>query len=206
MVSRVEVVAQLVEGGALELAGAGAGEAEVVGDVAEGSLGEEALADDVRLVMGEVYQGGFDGIAVGGGGEEVVGLGAVGAGGVSDEVDQAVGALRGDDVEGAAGRGGVALEDLGDALGGGFDGFGDLGVGGGAAFVGGEFGGEALDAADQFVGIDRQADDAGVGVDRAGDGLADPPVGVGRDGVATGGVEELEAADEAEGALWNEVG
>ena len=82
---------------------------------------------------------------------------------------------------------------------------GDLGEGRGAAVGGGVLGGEALGSAQHLVGVDREADRAGHAVDGAGDRLADPPVGVGGHRVAAGWVEQLEAADQAEVALLDQV-
>ena len=60
---------------------------------------------------------------------------------------------------------------------------------------------EAADLEEGFLRVYGEADEAGVVVQGAGDGLADPPVAVGAEGVAAGGVKEFDAADEADAAL-----
>src|SRR4051794_32600529 len=68
-----------------------------------------------------------------------------------------------------------------------------------------EGGGGHADGQQLVAGVDREADGAaGVG-DAPGDGLADPPGGVGRELEAPAGVEALDGLDETEVALLDEV-
>jgi hypothetical protein len=67
--------------------------------------------------------------------------------------------------------------------------------GGGGAVGGGVVVDEAADLEEGFLRVYGEADEAGVVVQGAGDGLADPPVAVGAEGVAARGVEEFDAAD-----------
>jgi hypothetical protein len=98
------------------------------------------------------------------------------------------------------------LEDLAYALGGYRGVLGDFVVGGWAAMEAQELGGKAVYSSKELVGVNGEADHSAVGVEGAGDALAHPPVGVGGNGVAAGGVKEFETADQAEVALLDEVG
>jgi hypothetical protein len=195
----------------LDLADAGAAEGEAGGEFLHGAVVEEEGADDGSVAGIEGGEEGLDQVVVaevveeGGelGGEVRLGLGGRGA----DAVDEGGDVFLLDVVvEGVALRGSGGGKDVGEAVRGGVAGSGEFGDRWGTAVFGGVFGGEAADTGEEFVVVDGEADGAALDVDGAGDGLADPPVGVGGDGVAPGGVEEFEAADEADVALLDEIG
>ena len=76
---------------------------------------------------------------------------------------------------------------------------------GGAAQAAGDVALGFFDAVELFGDVHRQADRAALGGDGAGDSLADPPVGVGAEAEAAGGVVLLNAAFQAQGALLHQI-
>jgi len=198
-------VAQARERCGLDLAHALTGEPELLADLLQGARGRpvESVAGDEDSSRAGV-QGGEGGAHGGGQG---VGLGQrVGPvnGGVGEEVAQ--------------GRGLAVAHNLVEGDGGGQGRGEGVHAGAGEARRGGEFdaGGRMAQFGVEGVGTAGEAGalhlhvigDVGEG-DLLGEGttegLLDPPHGVGGELVATGGVEEIDGAQEADGALLHEV-
>ena len=82
---------------------------------------------------------------------------------------------------------------------------GEILEGGGAAQAAGDVALGFFDAVELFGDVHRQANRAALGGDGTGDSLPDPPVGVGAEAEAAGGVVFLNAPLEAEGALLHQI-
>ncbi len=196
--------AQALHRRGLDLAHALARKAEVLADLVQGARGlpVEAVAGDKDGPRAGV-QGGEGGAHGGGQG---VGLGqriGLVGGGVGEEVAQGRGlAVAHRQVEGdgsGQGRGEGIHARAGDARRG-----GEFGVGGRMTQRGVEGVGLAGEAGARVQDVDRDMEGrlAGQG---AVEGVLDPPDGVGRELVAARGVEEIDGAQEADGALLDQV-
>ena len=96
-------------------------------------------------------------------------------------------------------------EDLGDPIGADFEVAGELGDGGASAMSRLEVVSGVDDPVQEVTGVNGQAYSAAAIGDAAGDGLADPPGGVGGELEAFAPVELLDGVHEPEVALLNQV-
>jgi len=198
-------VLQLSEGLGLDLAHALAGEPEVVADLLQGAWGRavEAVAGE-EDGAGARFQGGQRGAH---GGRKLPGLGfVVGPEGVrvGEEVAQGAGFIvTHQEVEGhrdGQGRGEGVHAGQGEARGG-----GQLGGGGGMAEGGVQGVGLAGEAGAVLLHVAGDVGEGDLRGQGAADGLLDPPDGVGAEAIAARGIEQVDGAQEADGALLHEV-
>jgi hypothetical protein len=198
-------VAQLPEGAGLDLAHALAGQPEAAADLVERARGRvvEAVAGgkDGALAWGEGGQGGAHG------GGKLLGLSHVvraKGGGIGQEVAQGrgVGVAHGL-VEGdgrGQGRGERVHTGAGDVQGG-----GEVGGGGRMAQGGVQGVGLAGEAGALILDIEGNVGEGDLDGQGAAERLLNPPDGVGGELVATRGIEEVDGAQEADGAFLHEV-
>ena len=198
-------VAQARERFGLDLAHALTGEPELLADLLQGARGRAVEAvvggEDDALTRGQGGQGGAQG------GGQGVGLGhSVGpvGGGVGEEVAQGRGlAVAHDLVEGdggGQGRGEGVHARAGEARRG-----GEVGGGGRMAQCGMEGVGTAGEAGALHLHVSGDVGEGDLLGEGTAEGLLDPPHGVGGELVAARGVEEVDGAQEADGALLHEV-
>ena len=197
-------LAQLEQGAGLDLADPFAGDAHLLADFREGAgrvvFEAEAQADDAGLAAAELFQQGHQIGAQLGPGEHLLGGRVM----VFEQIAQvailtlADGAIEGDCL-------GLALHDqshrvLADAQ---FK--GQLGQAGAASQAQREFPLGPLQPVQFFGDVYRQANRSALAGDRPGDSLANPPIGVGAEAEAPGGVEALDRPFQAQGAFLHQI-